>query len=584
MTYNKNYLLAPINRYYKNAIAIEGDLLTIDSTFRFFEKQYPKEKSPVDCINALASFYRDLTQMEGGSNLYWTYYDYSLTKDNFLESIDRIRSKVALLLFSQIYELLESYLKDILVVFFERNPDFINKAKVFKELNDEATNASELVDRLSKKGKNNRKILWSIRKLSKDYRQYETANIYNLPLHHWLDLISDVRHLVVHQRQRMTPFFASGLRYNSKQLIFNRYFSTYTWDGEEYIYLNKQTAGILINSVHDFALLVFKSLSLAVGLNPKYSKMRTIEDTVKNCSLCHSLGVFYDAQRRQNFEISRKYLPTKVKTLWIVESPPLSDPPRYFYRPELTRYDGLFREVMKVLQIPVSNPKDESLRQFAARGHFLIDAMKCPADKSNGHLKPEMLKNCAPILAQEIRELDPEKILIIKADTFKPVYETVSSIGMADRMLNKSSIPFPGSGQQVRFRQAIEKLLNPTEKQNNTVSAVAQPQKQSAATIVVDNITINDVISNQLRITVANKHLFPAEVLGSPITHPISVSFNGRTFDCSYRIGSLDEKSRSGVLKLGNALADALNLNYSADNVRITRLAPGKYLFAKTPK
>src|SRR5690606_28375717 len=35
-------------------------------------------------------------------------------------------------------------------------------------------------------------------------------------------------------------------------------------------------------------------------------------------------------------------------------------------------------------------------------GHFLIDSMKCPADKNNSHLKPKMRDNCREILKEEI--------------------------------------------------------------------------------------------------------------------------------------------------------------------------------------
>ena len=189
--------------------------------------------------------------------------------------------------------------------------------------------------------------------------------------------------------------------------------------------------------------------------------MEELTGLITNCNKCNSLGVDFNERRIENFNLSRTYKPEKVKVLWILESPPLSDPPRYFYRPELTRYDGLFREVMKVLGIPLSNPKDESLRLFSAMGHYLIDAMKCPADKHNSHLKPTMLANCASLLASEILSIDPERILIVKADIYKNVHSTVASVNMANRVLNSKAIPFPGSGQQVRFRNAIKELLKP---------------------------------------------------------------------------------------------------------------------------
>ena len=189
-------------------------------------------------------------------------------------------------------------------------------------------------------------------------------------------------------------------------------------------------------------------------------------EKIISCRLCDPLGIYFHKEREVNLNYAYNYLPNKVSILWIVESPPKSDPPRYFYRPELTGFDSLFRETMKALEIPVTNPKTEALIEFQSRGHFLIDSMKCPADKGNAHLKPQMRNNCSSILKEEIISLDPEYILIIKADVYYPVISLMNEIdrvysekNISVRVLNKFSIPFPGSGQQVRFREAVKQYL-----------------------------------------------------------------------------------------------------------------------------
>jgi hypothetical protein len=308
--------------------------------------------------------------------------------------------------------------------------------------------------------------------------------------------------------------------------------------------------------------------------------MEEIKKIIANCDKCHSLGVFYDERRIENFNLSRKYKPDKVKVLWILESPPLSEPPRYFYRPELTQYDGLFREMMKVLGIPVSNPKDESLRQFAGLGYFLIDSMKCPADKSNAHLKPTMISNCSTILSQEIIEINPDSIIIVKADIYDTVYDTVASVNMADRVLNMKAVPYPGSGNQARFRAEVEKLIKPDKIKIKTTITKPMNPTTSGKSILVNNITENDVNSNQLRITVDNKHLFPAEKIGQPMVYNLTLVFNGTRYNCTYRIGSNDGKSRSGVLKLGYGLANQLNL-HANNSVTVACLSDGSYEIKK---
>ena len=185
----------------------------------------------------------------------------------------------------------------------------------------------------------------------------------------------------------------------------------------------------------------------------------TIKQQIIDCKKCSSLGIDYKEEREENLSYAYYYKPRDVKVLWIVESPPFSDPPRYFYRPELTGYDSLFREVMKSLSIVPSSPKNNSLNEFKELGHFLIDASKCPVDKRNSHLKPQIIHNCSPILQQEVVSLQPQRIVIVKASLYDHVYRNMFEIGFEKKVANSKAIPFPGSGQQRRFRDAILELF-----------------------------------------------------------------------------------------------------------------------------
>lgn len=191
-----------------------------------------------------------------------------------------------------------------------------------------------------------------------------------------------------------------------------------------------------------------------------------LREKIISCGLCDPLGIYYHREREENLNFAYDYLPDKVIVLWIVESPPYSYPPRYFYRMELTRFDSLFRETMKAVSIEVSDPKDRALDEFKSRGHFLIDSIKCPADKNYSHLKSKMRNNCKEILKEEIIQLDPEKILIIKADVYYPVISLLNEIDkkypvkkILNRVLNKNPIPYPGTGHQVRFREMVQNSL-----------------------------------------------------------------------------------------------------------------------------
>jgi hypothetical protein len=281
---------------------------------------------------------------------------------------------------------------------------------------------------------------------------------------------------------------------------------------------------------------------------------------IVECQKCLKLGVYFRNERRENLKLAYSYKPDSVDILWIVESPPKSDPPRYFYRPELTGQDSLFREVMKSLGIRITDPKAGSLEEFKGKGHFLIDAAKCPVDKDNSHLKPEMLKNCSRLLRDEVKAINPQKILIIKKNIYGSVFRTIQEIGFQDKVLNIVPIPFPGSGRQKEFRDAVSKYLGSFSEQGNLPDKsfstphhsdrVAQDGDQDSKSLIINNITDKDVTKGQIRITVANKPFFPEEIMGKPMTHPMTFIYEGGEYPASYKIGSKDGKSRSGVLKL----------------------------------
>ncbi|MFC1732225.1 hypothetical protein ACFL6I_18105 [candidate division KSB1 bacterium] len=292
--------------------------------------------------------------------------------------------------------------------------------------------------------------------------------------------------------------------------------------------------------------------------------MLDVRNEIINCEKCLSLGIDYINERRENLEYAYTYKPEKITILWIVESPPYIHPdenPRYFYRLELTRYDGLFREVMKALHITPYNPKNDSLDKFKNGGHFLIDAAKCPVDKDNSHLKSQILNNCSEILKQEIIGLNPEKILIVKATLHGHVLSIIKKIDFENRVLNKESIPFPGTGQQKRFRDAVSKYLlsDPLEIHETKSKNITQEKPMESITsngipFIIDNITEKDFRKKQMRILVENKSHFPREVRGEPKTYQVKIYYRDKGYNSSYTIGSKDGKSRSGILKIDSLL------------------------------
>ncbi len=78
------------------------------------------------------------------------------------------------------------------------------------------------------------------------------------------------------------------------------------------------------------------------------------------------------------FRLRKHYQPPKIKTVFVLESPPVSG--KYFYDESGLVSEPLFSAMMKLLPI-VPQTKKEGLQQFASTGHFLVDATYEPVNE-----------------------------------------------------------------------------------------------------------------------------------------------------------------------------------------------------------
>ncbi len=77
------------------------------------------------------------------------------------------------------------------------------------------------------------------------------------------------------------------------------------------------------------------------------------------------------------FPLRNKYLPTNLKVVFVLESPPASG--KYFYDEGGSLSEPLFSAMMKLLNFNPQSKRD-GLRYFADSGHFLVDATYEPVN------------------------------------------------------------------------------------------------------------------------------------------------------------------------------------------------------------
>jgi hypothetical protein len=162
--------------------------------------------------------------------------------------------------------------------------------------------------------------------------------------------------------------------------------------------------------------------------------------------------------RARRYRWARKYRPSDIDVLLIAEAPP-SALDRYFYFPDVATHDSLFRETVRaVLGLEPSRvDKLANLTELKTRGICLMDACVDPLD---GPLRVDVGR-----LIARVRRLNPRRIIIVKASVFDRVFRPLAA---ADLPVINVRVPFPGSGQQVRFRQEMRRALRKQPEARNT--------------------------------------------------------------------------------------------------------------------
>jgi hypothetical protein len=150
-------------------------------------------------------------------------------------------------------------------------------------------------------------------------------------------------------------------------------------------------------------------------------------------------------------EAASRFKPKRVKLLLIAEAPP-SSLDRYFYFPTVRTQDSLFRYVARLTlgTEPTRKNKVELLSSLQRAGVYLMDVSPEPI-RDDTELRP-----LVPEAVRRAATLRPEHIIIIKAGVFDLMYWPLKEAGMP---LVEHRVPFPGSGQQRRFEEAMEQAL-----------------------------------------------------------------------------------------------------------------------------
>jgi len=267
-----NYLLKILNAYFDEILSIEGKLNVSESFLDAKKNDIIKEDRTHKLVVSAITSYRDLSLTEGGDNLFSPNYSYEMSVDDMDKEIKDIISQQSCFAVSQAYEVFEGFLIEVITEYLLNNQ---KKLEVLKFANGNLILLRETIRGFVKKGQgtNNKGLLAIVRKISLHFQLYEAKNIHEVNITQWFDLVSMIRHTLVHNRQIVSEVLLKYIEKQKANEMFDRHFQLKRINNKVCIYLGRNTASDIINWLNAFAHFIFVGLSKESNLSlyiPQY--------------------------------------------------------------------------------------------------------------------------------------------------------------------------------------------------------------------------------------------------------------------------------------------------------------------------
>jgi hypothetical protein len=164
-------------------------------------------------------------------------------------------------------------------------------------------------------------------------------------------------------------------------------------------------------------------------------------------------------------QLRQEYRPDSIRYLLVAESPP--DPGsgsrRFFYSPDLSQHDNLYRGVAQAVfgleaDFDVTR-KVEVLRRLNAKGYWLIDAVRQPINKGTDSARRRAIRDEVPSLVEACQRLAPSVgIIICHGVVFDEVAPALREADLP--LLHDQALPFPLGNWRARFIEGFRRALD----------------------------------------------------------------------------------------------------------------------------
>jgi hypothetical protein len=144
--------------------------------------------------------------------------------------------------------------------------------------------------------------------------------------------------------------------------------------------------------------------------------------------------------------IRRSFRPQRITTLFVGESAPYGE--NFFYRENSQVYAHM-KEAF--------GGEKNFLEQFKAKGYFLDDLILQPVNQMDRRIRRQLRFENITSLAERISDYRPANVVILMMAIEPMVRDAVAKAGLSDCPVYAT--PFPGNGQQRRFRLRMKEII-----------------------------------------------------------------------------------------------------------------------------
>jgi hypothetical protein len=145
-----------------------------------------------------------------------------------------------------------------------------------------------------------------------------------------------------------------------------------------------------------------------------------------------------------------RFRPERITTLFVGESAPFSGDFFYYGSSAMTRH------MQRVVEASLGGGGGDFLERFKAYGWYLDDLVLTPVNDLRGSLRKAKWLGAQGSLADRIAEYRPLAIVSLLLSIRSIVDDAATAAGST---APRFAVPFPGMGQQMRFRTAMTLII-----------------------------------------------------------------------------------------------------------------------------